>query len=151
MVACLQQGADVYIAQLLPLPMTDSCFSKIEIGFTVLVPAHPDSPGQKAIKQVCVCVCDAVGCRSRVRVRWVRRVGPAHEHGTLRPYDRPVDNAGEHEHGPRGRRSRRRQRPALLCRRLRRAQPAQLRRTIRPEHGAVDAHRFHVHEALRSV
>jgi len=60
MVACLQQGADVYIAQLLPLPMTDSCFSKIEIGFTVLVPAHPDSPGQKAVKQVSVCVTPSV-------------------------------------------------------------------------------------------
>ena len=34
-----------------------SCFSKIQIGFTFLVPAHPSSPGQRAVKWVCVCVC----------------------------------------------------------------------------------------------
>ena len=33
-----------------------SCFSKIQIGFTFLVPAHPGSPGKRAIKRVCVCV-----------------------------------------------------------------------------------------------
>jgi len=37
-------------------PLTVSCFSKIQIGFTFLVPAHPGSPGKKAVKQVCVCV-----------------------------------------------------------------------------------------------
>ena len=44
-------------AQLMPLPLTVSCFSKIQIGFTFLVPAHLDSPGQRAVKRVCVCVC----------------------------------------------------------------------------------------------
>ena len=44
------------MAQLMPLPLTVSCFSKIQIGFTFLVPAHPGSPGQRAVKQVCVCV-----------------------------------------------------------------------------------------------
>jgi len=39
-----------------PLPLTVSCFSKIQIGFTFLVPAHSGSPGQRAIKRVCVCV-----------------------------------------------------------------------------------------------
>jgi len=43
--------------QLMPLPLTVSCFSKIHIGFTFLVPAHPGSPGQRAVKRVCVCVC----------------------------------------------------------------------------------------------
>jgi len=43
---CLERGAD------LPLPLTVSCFSKIWIGFTFLVPAHPGSPGQRAIKRV---------------------------------------------------------------------------------------------------
>ena len=51
------QTADLHIAQLMPLPLTDSCFSKIQIGFTFLVPAHPGSPGKRAVKRVCVCVC----------------------------------------------------------------------------------------------
>ena len=38
------------------LPLTVSCFSKIQIGFTCLVPAHPGSPGKRAVKRVCVCV-----------------------------------------------------------------------------------------------
>ena len=37
-------------------PLTVSCFSKIHIGFIFLVPAHPGSPGQRAVKRVCVCV-----------------------------------------------------------------------------------------------
>ena len=57
---CLEQGADLHMAQLMPLPLTVSCFSKIQIGFTFLVLAQPGSPGQKAIKQAwwyeCVCV-----------------------------------------------------------------------------------------------
>jgi len=51
-VICLERGADLHMAQLMPLPLTVSCFSKIKIGFTFL--AHPGSPGQRAIKQVCV-------------------------------------------------------------------------------------------------
>ena len=47
----------MHIAQLMPLPLTVSCFSKIQIGFTFLVPAHPGSPGQRAVKRVSVCVC----------------------------------------------------------------------------------------------
>ena len=43
-------------AQLMPLPLTVSCFSKIQIGFTFLVPAHPGRPGKRATKRVCVCV-----------------------------------------------------------------------------------------------
>ena len=56
-VICLEQGADLHIAQLLSLPLTVSCFSKIEIAFTFLVPAHLGSPGIRAVKRVCVCVC----------------------------------------------------------------------------------------------
>ena len=44
-------------AQLMPLPLTVSCFSKIQIGFSFLLPAHLGSLGQRAVKQVCVCVC----------------------------------------------------------------------------------------------
>jgi len=49
----LERGADLHMAQLMPLPLTVSCFSKIQIGFTFLVPAHLGSPGQRAVKQVC--------------------------------------------------------------------------------------------------
>ena len=56
MVICLERGADVHMAQLMPLPLTVSCFSKVQIGFTFPVPAHPGSPGKKAIKQVYVCM-----------------------------------------------------------------------------------------------
>ena len=42
------------MAQLIPLPLTVSCFSKIQIGFTFLVPAQPGSPGQRIVKRVCV-------------------------------------------------------------------------------------------------
>jgi len=58
MVICLERGADLHklMAQLMPLPFTVSCFSKIQIGFIFLVPAHPGSPGQTAVKGVCVCV-----------------------------------------------------------------------------------------------
>jgi len=56
-VICLEQGADLHMAQLMPLPLTVSCFSKIQIGFTFLVPAHLGSPGQRAVKRLCVCVC----------------------------------------------------------------------------------------------
>jgi len=31
-VICLERGADLHIAQLMPLPLTVSCFSKIQIG-----------------------------------------------------------------------------------------------------------------------
>jgi len=56
-VVCLEQGADLHMAQLIPLPLTVSCFSKIQIDFTFLVPAHPGSPGKRAVKRLCVCVC----------------------------------------------------------------------------------------------
>jgi len=32
-VICLEQGADLHMARLMPLPLTVSCFSKIQIGF----------------------------------------------------------------------------------------------------------------------
>jgi len=60
MVICLELGADLHTAQLMPLPLTVSRFSKIQIGFTFLVPAHPGSPGKRALERVCVCVCVCV-------------------------------------------------------------------------------------------
>jgi len=55
-VICLERGADLHMAQLMPPPLTVSCFSKIQIGFTFLIPAHSGSHGQMAVKRVCVCV-----------------------------------------------------------------------------------------------
>ena len=56
MVICLELGADLHMSQWMPLPLTVSCFSKIQIGFTFLVPAHPGSRGKRAVKRVCVYV-----------------------------------------------------------------------------------------------
>jgi len=53
-IICLERGADLHMSQLMPLPLTVSCFSKVQIGFTFLVPAHPGSPGQRAVKRVCM-------------------------------------------------------------------------------------------------
>ena len=55
MVICLERCADLHMAQLVPLPLTVSCFSIIQIGFAFLVPAHLGNPGQRAVKRVCVC------------------------------------------------------------------------------------------------
>jgi len=41
------------MAQLMPLPLTVSCFSKIQIGFIFLVPAHLGSSSKRAVKRVC--------------------------------------------------------------------------------------------------
>jgi len=60
MVICLERGADLHTAQLMPLALTVSCFRKIQIDFTFLVPAHPGIPGKRAIKWMCVCVCVCV-------------------------------------------------------------------------------------------
>ena len=61
MVVCLEQGADLHMAQLMPLTLTVTCFSKIQIGFTFLVVADLGGPGKRAVKRVCVstgvCVC----------------------------------------------------------------------------------------------
>jgi len=59
-VICLKRDAKMHAAQLMPMPLTVSCFSKIQIVFTFLVPAHPGIPGQRAAKRVCVCVCVCV-------------------------------------------------------------------------------------------
>jgi len=53
-VICLERGEDLHTAQLMPLSLTFSCFSKIQIAFGFLVPAHPGSLEQRAVKRVCV-------------------------------------------------------------------------------------------------
>ena len=67
MVICLERDADLHIAQMMPLPLTVSCSSKIQIGFTFLVLAHPGRPRQRAVKRLCVCVCVCVCVRACVR------------------------------------------------------------------------------------
>ena len=52
MVICSKQDADLHMAHMMPLPLSVSCFSKIQIGFTFVVPAHPGSPGQRTAKRV---------------------------------------------------------------------------------------------------
>ena len=56
MAICLERSADLNTAQLMPLPLTVTCFSKIPIGFTFLVLADPGSLGQRAVMGVCVFV-----------------------------------------------------------------------------------------------
>jgi len=41
----LERSADLHMVQLMPLPLNVSCFSKVQIGVTFLVPAHLGSPG----------------------------------------------------------------------------------------------------------
>ena len=55
-VATLRTAIHLLLTYLLAV----SCSSKIQIGFTFLVPAYPGSPGQRAVKRVCVCVCVCV-------------------------------------------------------------------------------------------
>jgi len=52
----LEEGVDLHLAQLMPLPLTVSCFSKIQIDSTFLAPVHLGSPGKRAVKWVCVCI-----------------------------------------------------------------------------------------------
>ena len=56
MAISLERSADLHVVQLMPLPLNVSCSSKIQTGFIFLVPAHPGSPGERAVKRVCVCV-----------------------------------------------------------------------------------------------
>jgi len=61
MVICPERGADLHMAQWISLPLTISCFSKIQIGFTFLVLANPGSLGKGPLNGcVCVCVCVCV-------------------------------------------------------------------------------------------
>jgi len=72
MVICLERVADLHMAQLMPLPLTVSCFSKIQIGFAFLVPAHPGSL-EKGPLNVCVCVRACVRARTWVCVCVIQR------------------------------------------------------------------------------
>ena len=62
-VICLERGADLHTTQLMTLPLTVSCFSKVQICFTFLVPAHPCSLVKGPLNGVCVCVAWLCVCR----------------------------------------------------------------------------------------
>ena len=92
MVICLEQGVDLHMAQLMPLPLAVSSFSKIQIRFTFPVPTHPGSCRIRAIKWVCVCV--FVSFKSRpilkhlMRFRWkVMRNMNLQQLGMLQPME----------------------------------------------------------------
>ena len=53
MVICLERDADLHTAQMMPLPLTVTCFSEIQTDFTFLVSAYPGH-GQRVVKRVCV-------------------------------------------------------------------------------------------------
>ena len=57
-IICLERGADLHMAQLMPLPLAVSCFSKIQIGFTFLVSAHLGSPGKWPLNGCLICMGD---------------------------------------------------------------------------------------------
>jgi len=61
MVICLERGADLHMAQLMPLPLTVSFFCKIQTGFTFLAPVHLGSPRQRVVKRMCVCASNKTG------------------------------------------------------------------------------------------
>ena len=83
---CLERDADLHMAQLMPLPLSVSCFSKIQIGFTFLVPAHlaqvtwvvPEKGPLNGCVCVCVCVYRIVISR-RARVEFDRVVTESRE------------------------------------------------------------------------
>ena len=61
MVVCLERDADLHTAQLMPLPLTVSCFSKIQIGSPFwyrLARVVLDKGPLNGC--VCVCVCGRV-------------------------------------------------------------------------------------------
>jgi len=71
-VISLEQGADMHMAQLMPLPLTISGFTKIQIGVIFLVPAHPCSPGKRAVKctrvlLLNICIADG-SCQQAISV-----------------------------------------------------------------------------------
>jgi len=68
------------MVQLMPLTLTVSWFSKIQIVFTFLVPAQLGSPGQRAVKRVCVCVCVCV----TLRIMVATEISVAHRSGVAR-------------------------------------------------------------------
>ena len=75
MVICLERGADLHMAQQMPLPLTVSCFSKIQIGLPFwyrLTRVVLD----KGPLNVCVCVCVCVSCFIAMPREFMGRTSP---------------------------------------------------------------------------
>ena len=76
MVICLERGADLHMAQLMPLPLTVSCSSKIQIGFPFWYQLTRVVP-EKGPLNVCVCVCFTFlvlaypGCPGKEAIKWL--------------------------------------------------------------------------------
>jgi len=81
-VICLEQGADLPMAQLMPLPLTVFCFSKIQIGIAFLVPAYPGSPGKWTVKTG-VCIAPVNLLIESVIASVATQVGRLHNIGVL--------------------------------------------------------------------
>ena len=91
LVICLEQGADLHMAQLMPLPLTVSCLSKIQIGCTkctFLVPAYSGSPGTRAVKRVFVYASSSVsvGCLAKAKVYDQSKSSENVRYGTVLPF-----------------------------------------------------------------
>jgi len=83
MVICRERGADLHMAQLMPLPLTVSRFSKIQIGFyRAILCIRGTSHGPVS---VCVCLCLSVTSRSSTRTakRRITQTTPRDTPGTL--------------------------------------------------------------------
>ena len=67
-VTCLEQGADLHMAQLMPLPLSVSCFTKIKIGCTFLLLTNPGCPGQRAVTKATVQIFEDIIYRAKLSV-----------------------------------------------------------------------------------
>jgi len=89
-------------AQVMPLPLTVSCFSKIQIGCTFLVPAHQGSPGKRAVKRMCVCVCVSVSNQLQQWTNYCTNFSPKSggEWGTRPPCQKSAPTASPPHYTP---------------------------------------------------
>ena len=69
MVICLERDADLHMAQLMPLPLTVSCFSKIQIGFTFPVYRLTWVVPEKGPLNGCVCVACRLTAKNQDQLR----------------------------------------------------------------------------------
>ena len=86
---CVEWGVKLYSnqpTQLMALQLTVCCFSKIQIGFTFLVPAYPVSPIKWAIKRLYVVFYLVFRPGSRILSRGGANIGTYHSICNRGPY-----------------------------------------------------------------